>query len=177
MFIFRGIWNGMKWLAGLVLPFLAKASHVRALGPQFRWVIHFAIVIGILAGLGFLNYALDVGKLLDTPHPLLRRVWLPLLFLLVYALAWVGWWLWTLLGAEEESSAHPDIDAAWDQATAALRNAGIDVTEVPLFLVLGNPAGSTALLFRNAQLDLVVDQAGPGSSSPAKVLPSWPARR
>src|SRR6267142_4318184 len=108
MFIFRWIWNGIKWLGGILFPFLAKASDVRTVGRKLRWVIHFAMVLGILVGLGFLNYALDVGKLLDTPHPYLRRIWLSLLFLLVYLLAWVGWWLWTLLGAEQESSAHAD---------------------------------------------------------------------
>jgi type VI protein secretion system component VasK len=132
-------------------------------------VIHFAMVLGILVGLGFLNYALDVGKLLDTPHPLLRRVWLALLFLLVYLLAWVGWWLWTLLGAEQESSAHADLDAAWAEATNLLKEARIDISELPLFLVLGRPAGPTEALLKGAQLDLVVERAPRDSFAPLHV--------
>src|SRR5205807_1568758 len=95
--------------------------------------------------------------------------WLPLLFLLVYLLTWLGWWLWVLLAAEEELSAHPDIDAAWEATVLKLKDGGIDVTEVPLFLVLGQPEGSLDALFKGSQIDFVAGQESKHFGAPLQV--------
>src|SRR3954454_9808741 len=97
------LWQGVKAVPGLVVPFLARAGDVRGWPAWVRWAVHVAAVAAVLAGLGFLNYYFDLEKVLQAPWPLLRLVWLPLLFLLLYALVWLGWWLWRLLGLREEA--------------------------------------------------------------------------
>jgi hypothetical protein len=156
MGLFTWIWDGIKGLAGMFLPVFEKVGDLPALARRLRWVIHFAIVIAILGLLRYLNYAFDLDKLLTPPLPLLRKFWLPMLFLLIYLLMWLGWWLWTMLAAEEAGSDFPDIDEAWSQAVAALAQAGIDAAEVPLFLLLGKPDGTERSLFEGAQLEFTV---------------------
>jgi hypothetical protein len=167
---FSWIWNGIKSVGGLILPVFAKARDVRGLGRKLRWVIHLTLVALILVLLGFLNYAFDLEKLLTPPLPFLRKIWLPLLFFLIYLLTWLGWWLWVLLAAEEESSDYPDIDDAWGKAVLALEKAGIDVAEAPLFLLLGKPDGGERALFEGAEIEFALGGVPSEREAPIRVF-------
>src|SRR5262245_52358647 len=134
--LFTTLWNGVKAVPGLLVPFLARAGDVRGWPRWLRWAVHALALAAVLVGLWFLGQLLDLERLVEAPWPPLRRAWLPLVFLLCYALIWLGWWIWELLGLREERSEFPDIDDAWAEARDALDKAGIDVTDVPLFLVL-----------------------------------------
>ena len=142
------------------------------MNPVVRWVLHLAVLSLVLIGLWLLNRWLDLGRLLVPPHPSLRDLWLPSLFLLVYVLSWLGWWLWAQLGPEQESPVFPDIDRAWDEAVRALDQANIDLTEAPLFLVLGRPRGTDEALFQGAQLRLQVSGLPRRADSPLHVYAS-----
>jgi hypothetical protein len=135
---------------GLILPVFARIRDFGKSGKPFRWTLHIIVIVLILIGLGVLNYVFDLQTFLPGANWLVRHTWLPLLFLLVYAFSWLGWWLWTLLGLEEEGSAFPDIDAAWNEAVAALRQADIELSEVPLFLVIGKGEGGEEAFFNAA---------------------------
>jgi hypothetical protein len=169
MGLFATIWNGIRQLFGLVFPFFSKARDLKGMGPQLRKVLHVVMVVLILVGLAVIHRLLDLGKLIKTPYALLRDYWLPLLFLLVYILSWLGWWLWKLLEPTEEASDFPDIDEAWEEARKALDQANIDITEVPLFLVVGKPAAPEDALFAAAQLNLTVKQAPRRGDAPIHV--------
>ena len=169
MGLFAAIWNGFRQLLGLVLPFFSKARDLKGMGPQLRNVLHVVMLVVILAGLAFLNYALDFDKLLPVGWPPLRNNWAPLLFLLVYILSWLGWWLWKLLQPEEETSLFPDIDDAWAEAVKALEQGNIDLTEAPLFLVVGKPAAPEEVLFAAARLNFTVKQSPRRSDAPLHV--------
>jgi hypothetical protein len=169
MALIAKIWNGVRQLIGLILPFFARARDLRNVGPQFRKVLHVLLVVAILVVLGVIHYLLDLGRLLPTAGLLLRNLWLPFLFLLVYVLSWLGWWLWKLLQPEAEASDFPDIDAAWEEGLSAVNEAGIDLTEAPLFLVLGRPAAPEEALFAAAQLQLTVKQAPRRGDAPLHV--------
>lgn len=161
------IWNGFRQLLGLVLPFFSKARDLKGMGPQLRRLLHVVMVVLILVGLAFINYAFDLDKLLRAPGiPWLPRVWLPVLFLLVYVLSWLGWWLWKLLEPVEEASVFPDIDEAWAEAVKALEQGNIDLTEAPLFLVVGKPAAPEEALFAAARLNFTVKQSPRRSDAP-----------
>jgi hypothetical protein len=162
------IWNGFRQLLGLILPFFARARDLRGKGPQFRRVLHVVLLLAVLVVLGIINYLFNLGQYLRAPW-IVRETWLPLLFLLVYVVSWLGWWLWQLLQPEEESSDFPDIDAAWEAAVSDLNEAGIDLTEAPLFLVLGRAAAPEEALFAAAQLQLTVKQAPRRGDAPLHV--------
>jgi hypothetical protein len=172
MGLLQKLWEGIKALPGLLLPFLARARKPGQWAPWVRWLVHAILLTLVLVGLGYLNYFFDLEKVLRAPWPLLRKIWLPLLFLLIYVLGWLGWWLWQLLLPEEKASAFPDIDAAWSEARQALDRAGIDLTEAPLFLVLGRPRGTEESLFAAAQLPLQVRNVPRRPASPLHVFAS-----
>jgi hypothetical protein len=109
--------------------------------------VHVIVVTVVVVLLWFLERAFGLDQVLRSRWPVLYRAWLPLLFLLFYALFLLGWWLWRLLGPERVEGIFPDIESAWAAAVAELRAGGIDVTEVPLFLVLGRPSGSLEQFF------------------------------
>src|SRR5262249_38150569 len=151
-------------LAKLVFPAFKKAKDVPGLGRGILWTIHFVIVAAILVGLYFLNERLNFRGFIPAHYPFLAKAWLSILFLLIYLLAFVSWWLWSLLAADEEDTEFPDIDRAWEQALDALGKKGIDLTDLPLFLVLGHPEGEEKTLFQAAQLQLVVNQVPHGEA-------------
>jgi hypothetical protein len=59
-------------------------------------------------------------------------------------------WLWRLLGPPQESTEHPTVDAAWEDGWQAVREADVEPTATPLFLVLGSPVSGEGALFEAA---------------------------
>ncbi len=110
-------------------------------------------VVGLLAvllGLWWINHALGLeDDLWSPPGPLgiLRSIWLPMLFILASILFLLGRQLWGLLGPDPEPLSFPDIDRAWDEAIAAIEQAGIDLSEYPVFLLLGRPELAEPTIF------------------------------
>jgi hypothetical protein len=158
-------------LVSLVLPVFGKArGAVRGAASTLFWVLHVIIVLAILVGLYFLNVRyLHLDRLIPRTHRFLAESWLSILFLLVYVLCWLSWWLWRLLAPDHEMSDFPDLDEAWDEAVAALNEAGISLTEAPLFLVLGQTESKDAALFQAAQVKFQVTQA-PDAKAPLHVF-------
>jgi len=178
------LWNGVKNVAGLILPVGNRAASAR-MSPGVRWALHLLVIALVLVGLYFLNSILGIPNLIPGSLRLLAYVWLPILFLLMYTLAWLGWWLWVLWSAEEAASYYPEIDSAWEEAMRTLAQANIRLTDLPLFLVLGRPEGpedttgedkackAEELLFNQAaQLNLVIRQAPQGPGTPIHVYAS-----
>src|SRR5262245_43751446 len=73
---------------------LAQRGQMPPAGRRRRlfWlVLHVLAVVLMVVLLAFVNRAAGVERLLRLRWFGLDRVWLPLLFLLVYALLWLGW--------------------------------------------------------------------------------------
>ena len=135
------------------------------------WIVHVILVIGALVGLYWLQKS---GRIpVQSPWPQIREYWLVILGLLVYAILWIAWWIWKLL-ADEIPSNYPDIDAAWEEAKAALGQAGIDVRSRPLFLVVGRPESGERNLFDAAQFKMEVK---PTPSNPRAACAFVPTTR
>jgi hypothetical protein len=132
------------------------------------WALHVLVVVGILVGLWYLEQRLDLGRALRSRAPTLHPIWLPLLFLVFYALCWLSWWLWRLLGPERPSGSFTDIEDAWTDALAELKTAGIGLTDAPLFLVLGRAAAPFEQFFASSRLALQVRHS-PGPDAPLHV--------
>jgi hypothetical protein len=149
MGLFTRLWNTLRQLVGLVLPLFSRARDFAALGPTARAVLHILLVAAILALLLWLNWHFidNIGPLVGRAPYAIQYIYLPLLFGIVYALSWLGWWLWQLLWGEDEASPFPDIDDAWREAVAA-PTPRRSTCDAPLFLVLGRPAGGEPALFQ-----------------------------
>jgi hypothetical protein len=143
MRFFSWIMEGVWWFIRYTIPVFYPSDVYRAAtGRRWpMWWLHILILALVLGGLWFLNYWFDIRTYTPTANPYVAYSWLPLLFMLIYSLSWLGWWLYKLLIPEEDVSAYPDIDRDWQEAVGALRQVGIDLSEVPLFLVLGKPEG------------------------------------
>jgi len=138
-------------LVGMVIPIFAEAADFRA-WPTWLRVLVTLIVFGVLlTGLFFLNKLGVVQNNLAKYSPdVLKPIYLPLLFLLLCALSWIGYFWWKLLNASDAAE-YADIEAAWAEAVAKLRENGVNVTDLPLYLVLGRPEGGDGALFLASQ--------------------------
>src|SRR5262249_22286654 len=127
------------------------------LKSSLSWILHVIVVVVVVLALWYINnWLLDLGKVLKSNWPWLHQFWLPLLFLLIYALCWLGWYLWKMLGPERETESHGDIDEAFGEVLHSLKEAGIEIMQAPLYLVIGRPAGSVDDLFSSSQLPLQI---------------------
>lgn len=147
----------------LVIPFLEQARDVKSWNPVLKWTIRILLLIVLYVGLIIVSQLLELGPRIRLPFlPLGAKTydfWLPTLVMLTLALLWLAYWVWLLLQAQQDEAEFPDILAAWDQGIEALNQAGIDLTEVPLFLIVGSPAGGFDSFFASSQLPLTVKRA------------------
>jgi hypothetical protein len=169
MGLLKLIWGGIVSLAQLFIWPVAKLSGMKSVRQVVRWSLHFLILGATLGLLWYINYAWELDKALRVPVATLRHAWLPLLFLLSYFTAWCTWWLWRLVMAEDRPSDFPDIDAAWHEAVAALEKANINLTQLPLFLVVGRPAETEAAFFSATQLPFTHPQIPRDPNAPLHV--------
>ena len=122
--------------------------------PVLVWIVHILAVIIFLVLLLILNRVLGLSKYIPSRFPILQHTWLPLLGLLVYLLGWNIYWLFFI--PAEPTRRFPEIDEAWDEALQTLNRIRIDLTDRPLFLILGHPEAKEENLFEAADMDLVV---------------------
>jgi hypothetical protein len=135
------------------------------------WILHFVLLAAVLVGLWWVNHRYQLDVYLLSPFPRLHPYWLPLLFLLAYLGAWLGYWFFRLL-ADPATGEHPDIDAAWADALTALDAAGIDMRDVPLFLVVGTPRSGVADFFAATRQPFAVRGEPRGADAPVTVFAS-----
>lgn len=133
------------------------------LGIILKWVVHFIIVGLVLYLLYWINYWLQLDRVLRSDWPSLHAYWLPLLGLLLYGMAWLAWWIWELTGPEKLTNDFPDIDHAFKEGLRCLADSSIDVRDVPIFLVLGRPLEDVDNVFLAAQQGFLVRE-----------VPRWP---
>ncbi len=166
MRFFKAIGNGITWVVRVLLPFGEGkiGGH-----PAFRWAVRLIVLALIVLGLFYLNRYLELDRYVRAPLPILREVWLPLLFLLICAVFGLGRMLWKTIKVDQDGSEFPDIDLAWDEATSALGEAALNLTESPVFLVLGRPVGGERALFGAGNVKLQVKQAPRRPDTPLTV--------
>jgi IcmF-related N-terminal domain len=170
MALLTTIWNGVRQLLGLVMPFFAKAGDWRRFAPAIIWTLRILVLAIFLGVLYYVHQHFDLARVLPrTSSDFLHQFWLPLLGLLFVVMCWLGWWVWQLLRPEEDQSVFPDIDEAWEEAVDALHRAGVDLTTVPVFLTIGRPAGLEDTMFAAAELRLAVRQTPSGGTAPLHV--------
>jgi hypothetical protein len=167
LFILNVLNTIRSWL-GLIFPLFATAADFRG-WPRWVWrTIHVILLIGVLVGLYFLNQYLEIGRLLLLRTEWLQKFYLPLVFLLLYALSWLGYWLYRLLGEEDAAAEFPDVDEAWREACAKLEAQGIGLADAPLYLILGRPAAGEDALFQAAEQQVAV-RAPASADAPLRV--------
>ncbi len=168
-------WQFVKGLFGLVFPMFGAGfpSLAGDSGRLGRWSARAFVLAIILVILAMINQAPWFGmtNVITGSSETIRNFWLPIFFLCVYAMLWLGWWLYRVLSMDVDPvvSDFPDIDNAWDQALQKMKSEEIHPDEVPLFLVLGWPSGSEEAFFRSAGIRAQVKQHPNDPSDPLHV--------
>src|SRR5262245_3842393 len=99
--MFSAIAGGVRQVVGLGLPVFAKATDFRRWNPWVWRILHLLFLAAVLVLMWWLNRYYQFEQLLHQKVPIFyRQFFLPALFLVVYALSWLGYWLWRLLGEE-----------------------------------------------------------------------------
>jgi hypothetical protein len=166
-------WELLKALFYLAFPMALGGGAGRADlgGSAGVWVARGVLVMATLAGLTMLNRWEWLNLRSVVTYPPIRGFWLPSVALCLYAMIWLGWWLYRLLNLEVPAVAtdYPDIDRAWDQAVEALQRAGIRLEGTPLFLVLGGSSSGDEALFQAAAIKAQVKQVPRDPGEPLHV--------
>lgn len=168
MGLFAWIGKGCAWLFKLVALPLTKLGSP-AVRPFVRWVLHAGFVLISLICLAYLDVAFEFDKVVRAPLPALRVLWLPILFLLVYGLAWLAWWTWKVATSAGDPSRFPDLDEAWQEGLRALEQAQIDLLETPLYLVVGGATSGENELFQSAGIEYDVPLTPRRSDAPLRL--------
>jgi hypothetical protein len=164
----------IKNLWFLAFPMLGAPAAVRYASSPGQWLGRFVLVGLGLLGLAWLNQSPLFGltNVISSPGvPWVSQYWLPLFGLCLYAMLWLGWWLYRVLSLDIQPAASdfPDIDRAWGLALEALNKADIHLDNAPLFLVLGWPSASEDDFFRSSGIKGQVKQVPNDPSEPLHV--------
>jgi hypothetical protein len=180
MYLLRSVLRFQRYRSTTELVFSEAGGEIKELSGTRRffrgvaivllYILFIAALVGAFYGLWLLNQRWDLERQLGGPLPLLRRVWLPLLFALFVAACLAGLWVWRLLGPLGEPTDYPDIYQAWLEARAAIEEAGIPLTDVPLYLVIGRPAGGLASFFAASHLAFPVRGVPGRGDAPIQVF-------
>jgi hypothetical protein len=99
--IYRGFDLIRRWV-GLILPLFSEAADFRNWPRWLKAFMHILVLTMILIGLYYLNDNPWVQRNLKTrAGTTLQQIYLPLLFIVLYVLSWLGYWLYKLLSQEE----------------------------------------------------------------------------
>ncbi|QEL20041.1 type VI secretion protein IcmF/TssM N-terminal domain-containing protein [Limnoglobus roseus] len=170
--LFVAFVNGIRSSVGLVLPMFAEAADFRSWPRWVKFLVHVIALGSILYGLYWLNNHWPfIQKLLKSKATVdVQKVYLPLIFVLIYVLSWLGYFWWKLFN-RGDAAEYPDIAAAWADATRKLTQAGIALGDAPLYLIVGHPSsGDDALFLAAGKRELV--RAPLAVDSPLRVFAS-----
>jgi type IV secretory pathway VirB3-like protein len=130
---FSKVLEWVRWIFGVV-PKSAFGS------PRFFLAVHYTGLFLVFLLLCIFSDPVRKNILgITTPMelpPWLDRIWCGPMFLLMYAIVRVVLYLIYLLGIEDDVE-FPDIDSAWNTALQDLQAQGLEIDNLPLFLVNG----------------------------------------
>jgi hypothetical protein len=173
----NAVLNWIRQIFGLIFPLFRQAADFSRWGRWTWYALHFIFIAGIVFGLWYLNNY--VGSVREWLFSMLRSKraditnwFLPLVFLLVYALAWILRWIWLQLGPDAEIDEFPDITDAFHDGLNRLSTKGVRPVDLPLYLILGRNRAGDEALFQGGQVPIEV--FGPARGDPPVRL--WAAR-
>jgi hypothetical protein len=177
---FGAIWGFMagtvKGMTGLV----ARETTGRVVGTTMsrvytimwacvKWLILLFLFVFFEYALYHFNDAVNLGRWLPGFASPLRPYYLPLIGLILICVGVVLYFFFVTWDTGPEEAPFPDIDAAWETAMGAIRQAGILPHQVSLFLVLGRPESAETNLFDGAGVKWVVKASPPDPNAPIHV--------
>ncbi len=172
-----GILNYVRQVFGLIFPLFRQAADFSRWGRWAWYVLHFILIGSIVFGLWYLNnYVTPVREwlfsMLRSKRGEITNIFLPAVFLLVYALAWILRWIWLQLGPDADIDEFPDITDAFRDGMDRLSTKGVRLIDLPLYMILGRSRAGEEALFQAGQV--AVEVFGPARGEPPVRL--WATR-
>lgn len=162
----------MRFFSSLLSPFtrlfsgparflgLPKRLLGLSLPARVAWVLAIFLVLCVTGYSSLVVFREGWSGLWDRFNP----GYISLMLLLLFGLPTAAYWT-TRYWIEVESSAFPDIDAAWKAGLEALGKVGIDLGTTPLYVALGiHDANSAGTLMNASGWELLVDGKPEGAS-------------
>jgi len=168
MSFFATAWGWITSFFSAILPFASRSIF----SPVVRWIIWIILDIAFLVFMWWLNLWLNLTQFVKADTIFgdwIRPYWAPILGQLIVFMGVVLYWFYLLWFGDVDDSDFPDIDEAWDEAMRTLGQAGIQLPNVPLFLVLGRPESAEEHLFEASNLKLIVKQTPASPHAPVHV--------
>ncbi|MFN5290100.1 MAG: type VI secretion protein IcmF/TssM N-terminal domain-containing protein [Planctomycetia bacterium] len=112
-----------------------------------RWVMHFLMVILVIAFFELLQIKYHFSRFVRAPFPLLREYWLPVFVTFLYLNIWLTWAFLYSLKMKSRYFAFGEIQTKIEFGLNYAASREIDVKTTPIFLMVGQPiSGSSHLL-------------------------------
>jgi hypothetical protein len=162
------MWNPIRAGLGLLLPVFAEPADFARKPRSLWWTVHLILVAAVAGGLYLVNQSPAVEERLPFRSGFLQDYYLPLAFLVVWGVSWLGYWLYRSPGDGASTKSFPDIDAAWAEVIAALSAESIGIADAPIYLILGRAAAGEEALIQAAEQPVVV-RAPAGPDAPLRV--------
>lgn len=150
--LFQTVWT---WIAKGVAWLFGAAKKSGGMSPWAYQLIHFFVVILVTLLLGFFSRSLPGGNNIGFGSAFVRNHYWGILFILLYLFVRMVLYVVSLFRIEEESE-FPEIDEAWALAMEGLEAEGLDIQNLPVFLVAGLPADEEAAFFSGAKFEAKV---------------------
>ncbi|WP_425395140.1 type VI secretion protein IcmF/TssM N-terminal domain-containing protein [Aeoliella sp.] len=158
-----------KWIGHvLALPFTTMWK--RSSTGVLSWLAHAGLLVLALVGLWWLNQWLRLDMAVQAPSLVLRQLWLPLMFLVAYGMAWCIWSSWLAWRQPGPLSPFPDIQEAWNAAQLGLAEHDLSLTELPVVLLLGTTTSSEQDVLASLEIDSSFGPRPSQHSAPVRVM-------
>ncbi|MEM9587712.1 MAG: type VI secretion protein IcmF/TssM N-terminal domain-containing protein [Planctomycetota bacterium] len=152
--------GSLKQVLAALLAVVAPAVALRrADSTPKRWFVvgvHVGAMILALITLSIIQVFFQLDTFVRSSLPLIRYSWLPLVGLLSYGTAWSAWFVAGALRMQDEKPLIGTVAASLRSGLRRCSQAGINIVETPVYLVLGSPEGDIRDFFTSSHTDLVV---------------------
>lgn len=158
--------NGIIWFGDLLASILSLGGLFRRPGGRMLRVVGYILLVLIIIGV-----ALILPRLFPVKEGWLKK-WIPkpewyasYVWLLSWMALWLAYLIYGLLVARPIFG-YEDIDLAWKRGMDALARAGVDIRDLPLFLVVGLTNKDVQAFFSAANIHNLAIAPQPFQNSP-----------
>lgn len=152
---FAFLMTPVRWLLALPMWIVSTPRRVMGLSLPARAALFVAVVLFSLVLTVVISVALNPDGLAELRNYVQRPLFYIAVALSIAIPIIVFFWL--RLWLEGDLARFPDIDQAWNEGLAALREQSLDIGSLPLFLVLGLPDERTCKsVFASSGMDFMV---------------------
>jgi hypothetical protein len=165
------IFDSVRALFGLISPMFAEATDFKNWPVWMRVIIACVFIGAICFGLYLIGNIFQIDKWVTARSKTVQDFYLPIFFLLMLVFSWLVYGLWSLLAADTDAIEFPDILENWVEAKKRLAASGLEIGDLPVFLMVGMPEERLDPLFLATGVQGIIRT--PSQGQPAIRIYAW----